>query len=199
MTKRTTFTTVSPLPPDITNRELVLEFLHDHEQMIDANPLVVERHPIPAPTHAPAQEREWCVWWGITDRIAYLPGGVVKQDITYEAAFNDLPDGVQTHVYAPLGTDIRGRWTLAGTLPGEGEPAVPVEMGIGAPAQGLYIREDVDLRCNFLMTPFVKKPLQKSHAVIIERLVEKVRKVTAAGVNQNTSIDHRGAEFVWQR
>ncbi|RYP75647.1 hypothetical protein DL770_007380 [Monosporascus sp. CRB-9-2] len=197
MSKRTTFTTVSPLPSDITKREVVLEFLHDHEQMIDANPLVVERHPVAAPARAPADERAWCAWWAITDRIAYLPGGVLTVDITYEAAFNDLPDGLQTHVYAPLGTDIRGRWSLAGTLPGE--PAVPVEMGIGAPAQGLYIREDVDLRCNFLMTPFVKKPLQKAHEVIIERLVEKVRQVTAASLNQSMSIERSAASTVWQR
>ncbi|RYP13267.1 hypothetical protein DL765_006941 [Monosporascus sp. GIB2] len=190
MSKRMTFTTVSPLPPDITKREVVLEFLHDHEQMIDANPLVVERHPIAAPAHAPADERACCAWWGITDRIAYLPGGLITSEVTYEAAFNDLADGLQTHVYAPLGTDIRGRWSLAGTLPGEGEPAVPVEMGIGAPAQGLYIREDVDLRSNFLMASLIKKSLQKAHAVIIERLIEKARKVTAASLNRHMSIEH---------
>ncbi|RYO84428.1 hypothetical protein DL764_009333 [Monosporascus ibericus] len=196
MSKRTTFTTVSPLPPDITKREVVLEFLHDHEQMIDANPLVVERHPIAAPARAPADERASCAWWGITDRIAYLPGGAVTGSVTYEAAFNDLPDGLQTHVYAPLGTDIRGRWSLGGSLRGEGEPAVPVEMGIGAPAQGLYIREDVDLRCNFLMTSFVKKSLQKAHGVIIERLVRKARRVTAASLNQNMSIEQSASQII---
>lgn len=139
MSKRTVFTTVSPLPPDVS-REAVLAFLHDHEALIDLNPLVIERHAVAGPPPhlaapaIPADEREGCAWWSLTDKIALVPG-----EVTYAAAFHDLPDGVQTHVYAPLGTDIRERWTLAGTLPGE--PPVPVEIGIGAPAQGLYVRE----------------------------------------------------------
>lgn len=158
MSKRTVFTTVSPLPPDMT-REAVLAFLHDHEALIDLNPLVIERHPVAGPPPhllqprqkqsggggggggggasnpvVPEDEREGCAWWSLTDKIAHVPG-----EVTYAAAFHDLPDGVQTHVYAPLGTDIRERWSLGGTLPGE--PPVPVEIGIGAPAQGLYVRE----------------------------------------------------------
>lgn len=137
MSKRTTFTTISPLPPGIT-REVVISFLHNHVEMIDLNPLVIERHPISPPPHAPAEEQR-CVWWSMTDKISYLPGGVVTGDVTYTAAFNDLPNGIQTHVYAPMGTDIRERWSLNGSLPGE--PLEPVELGIGAPRQGLYLRE----------------------------------------------------------
>lgn len=137
MSKRTTFTTISPLPPGIT-REVVVDFLHNHVEMIDLNPLVIERHPILPPSHAPEEEQR-CVWWSMTDKISYLPGGVVSGDVTYTAAFNDLPNGIQTHVYAPMGTDIRERWSLNGNLPGE--PPEPVELGIGAPAQGLYLRE----------------------------------------------------------
>jgi hypothetical protein len=55
-----------------------------------------------------------------------------------------------------------------GSLPGE--PVERVELGIAAPARGLYIREDVDMRCSILMTSFVKKTLKKSHAALIERL-----------------------------
>ncbi|KAK7755554.1 hypothetical protein SLS62_002488 [Diatrype stigma] len=212
MSKRTVFTTVSPLPPDVS-RDAVLAFLHDHEALIDLNPLVIERHPTAGPpphllpqhggqrasssgaaVPAAADDKEddeleveakACAWWSLTDKIAYVPG-----EVTYAAAFYDLPDGVQTHVYAPLGTDIRERWSLGGTLPGE--PPVPVEIGIGAPAQGLYIREDIDLRCNFLMTPFVKKTLTKAHGTLIDRLVERLRKDTAAagGLNQNASIQN---------
>ncbi|KAI1134342.1 hypothetical protein F5Y05DRAFT_417212 [Hypoxylon sp. FL0543] len=169
MSKRTTFTTISPLPPGIT-REVVVSFLHNHVEMIDLNPLVIERHPIAPPPHAPAEERR-CVWWSMTDKISYLPGGVVSGDVTYTAAFNDLPDGIQTHVYAPMGTDIRERWTLNGSLPGE--PPEPVELGINAPRQGLYLREDVELRCNFVMSSFVKKTLKKAHGTLVERLLQK--------------------------
>ncbi|KAI0889102.1 uncharacterized protein GGS22DRAFT_67345 [Annulohypoxylon maeteangense] len=169
MSKRTTFTTISTLPPGIT-REVVLNFLHSHVEMIDLNPLVIERHPISPPSHATPEERR-CVWWSLTDKISYLPGGVVSGDITYTAAFNDLANGVQTHIYAPMGTDIRERWSLNGTLPGE--PVEPVELGIGAPRQGLYLREDVDLRCNFVMSSFVKKTLKKAHGTLVEKLLEK--------------------------
>lgn len=171
MSKRSVFTSITPLPAGIA-REVVLNFLHNHLEMIDLNPLVKERHPIKPPADAPADEKN-CIWYSLTDRITYLPGGLASGDISYTCAFHDLPDGIQTHCRAPLNVDIRDKWTLCGTLPGE--PAEPVELGIGAPATGLYIREDVDLRCNLLMTGFVKKNLKKSHATLVDHLVEKAR------------------------
>jgi hypothetical protein len=70
MSKRTTFTTISPLPPDI-DRQAVLNFLHNHEAMIDLNPLVIERHPLSVPpAHCP-EEEEQCIWWSMTDKISY--------------------------------------------------------------------------------------------------------------------------------
>lgn len=114
MSKRTVFTTVSPLPPDV-GRDAVLAFLHDHEALIDLNPLVIERHATAGPpphllqlhqqsgsnssSAAPASadddefevEAKACAWWSLTDKIAYVPG-----EVTYAAAFYDLPDGVQT-------------------------------------------------------------------------------------------------------
>ncbi|KAL1879415.1 hypothetical protein VTK73DRAFT_6947 [Phialemonium thermophilum] len=175
MSKRTTFTTISPLPPGIS-RQVVLDFLHNHLEMIDLNPLVKERHAITPPRHA-APEEYSCTWYSLTDKISYLPGGLATGNVTYTCAFHDLPNGVQTHCYAPAGLDIREKWTLNGSLPGE--PREPVELGIGAPATGLYIREDVDMRCNVIMTSFVKKTLKRSHATLVDRLKDKAQKVTA--------------------
>lgn len=177
MSKRSVFTTISPLPAGVT-REVVVGFLHNHLEMIDLNPLVKERHPIKPPPDAPVDELK-CIWYSLTDRITYLPGGLASGDISYTCAFHDLPNGIQTHCRAPLNVDIKEKWTLCGTLPGE--PAEPVELGIGAPATGLYIREDVDLRCNLLMTGFVKKNLKKSHATLVDHLVEKARLATLSG------------------
>lgn len=174
MSKRSVFTTISPLPAGIP-REVVLDVLHNHLEMIDLNPLVKERHPIKPPADAPDDELK-CIWYSLTDRITYLPGGLASGDISYTCAFHDIPEGIQTHCRAPLNVDIRDKWTLCGTLPGE--RAEPVELGIGAPATGLYIREDVDLRCNILMTGFVKKNLKKSHATLVDHLVEKARLAT---------------------
>ncbi|KAI1505221.1 hypothetical protein F5X99DRAFT_275360 [Biscogniauxia marginata] len=191
MSKRSTFTTISPLPPGIS-REFVVGFLHNHQEMIDLNPLIIERHPISPPPHAPAEEQR-CVWWSMTDKISYLPGGAMSGEVTYTAAFNDLPNGVQTHSYAPMGTDIRGRWSLNGTLPGE--PLEPVELGLGAPRQGLYLREDVELRCNFMMSSFVKKTLKKAHGTLVDRLCEKAQLASSRnpGMSAGTSTAHAPA------
>ncbi|ORY62886.1 uncharacterized protein BCR38DRAFT_301850, partial [Pseudomassariella vexata] len=176
MSKKSTFTTITPLPPGIT-REVVVQFLHNHQEMIDLNPLVIERHPIKPPPHATAEEYH-CTWWSLTDKVSYLPGGMATGDITYTCAFHDLPTGLQTHCYAPMGTDIRDRWRVEGTLPGE--PIQPIELGIGAPMHGLYIREDVELRCNFIMSSFVKKTLKKAHGALVDRLSMRAQIATAA-------------------
>lgn len=81
MSKRTTFTTISPLPAGVS-REIVREFLHNHQEMIDLNPLIIERHRISPPADAPQEERQ-CVWWSLTDKIEYLPGGIATGDVSY--------------------------------------------------------------------------------------------------------------------
>ncbi|KAK4171637.1 hypothetical protein QBC36DRAFT_390996 [Triangularia setosa] len=166
MSKRTVFTTVTPLPPNIT-REVVVDFLHDHEEMIDLNPLVKERHPIPPPPHASLDELD-CQWFSLTDKISYLPGGLMTGDVTYTCAFHNLPDGVQTHCYAPAGLTIRDKWSVGGSLPGEVPQAG--ELGLNLPPIGLYIREDVNMKCNVFMASFVKKTLKRSHAALVDRL-----------------------------
>ena len=138
--------------------------------MIDLNPLVIERHPIKAPPNA-SHEEFHCQWYSLTDRVQYLPGGLIQGKVTYTACFHDLSMGLQTHVLAPMGLDIKNKWTLGGNLPGE--PREAVELGLGVPKAGLWLREDVDMRCNMLMTSFVKKTLKKAHATLVGRLVEK--------------------------
>lgn len=194
MSKRTTFTTITPLPAGIT-RTMALQFLHDHAEMIDLNPLVIERHTIEPPKHAQAEERD-CVWYSITDKISYLPGtDLVKGNVTYTCAFHDLPRGLQTHCYAAMGLEIRDKWSVGGTEPGEA-PEIQ-ELGLGAPTSGLYIREDVDFKCNVFMAGFVKKTLKKSHGVLVEAMARKAQEQNA-GINtgslspdQSEQRDHR--------
>lgn len=141
MSKRTVFTTITPLPAGVS-RAVVMETLKSHTEMIDLNPLVIERHPIKPPPNATPEEYH-CVWYSLTDRVSYLPGGLASGQVTYTCCFHDLKDGLQTHCYAPMGLDIKGKWTLGGSLPGE--PIAPVELGVGAPLHGLWLREDVDV------------------------------------------------------
>lgn len=158
-----------------------METLHSHTEMIDLNPLVIERHPIKAPATA-SPEEFYCQWYSLTDRVQYLPGGLVQGKVSYTACFHDLTMGLQTHVLAPMGLDIKNKWTLGGNLPGE--PQEAVELGLGVPKAGLWLREDVDMRCNMLMTGFVKKTLKKAHATLVARLVEKSHILEAEAENR---------------
>lgn len=174
MSKRSLFTSITPLPTGVT-RGAAVSWLHDHVQMIKLNPLVLRLHETTPPPNAAADEFE-CAWYEITDEISYLPGGLYKGEVTYKACFNDLPNGIQTHTFAPAGLDLRGKWTVCGNEPGE--PRETLELGSDAPREGLYIREDVDMRCNFLLTGFVKKNLTKSHKSVVDRISELGRSET---------------------
>ena len=179
MSKRTHFTTVTSLPAGIS-RETVLNTLHAHTEMIDLNPLVTERHPIRPPPSASPEEAH-CQWYQISDKVNYLPG-VYTGSVTFNACFHDLPDGLQSHIYAPMGLNMKGRWTLGGSLPGE--PRQPVEIGFGVPKSGLWLREDVDMKCNVVMTGFVKKTTKRAHQTLVDRLVEKAHLKEAEGYNR---------------
>lgn len=183
MSKRSVFTNVTPLEPGIT-RETVLQTLHDHVGMIDLNPLVIDRHPIKPPATASPEEYH-CQWYQLTDRVQYLPGGLAQGKVTYNVCFHDLLMGLQTHCFAPAGLDIKGKWTVGGSLPGE--PKEPSELGLGLPKHGLWLREDVDMKCNVLMISFVKKTLKKAHSTLVARLVQKAHLMEAESVNDNFS------------
>jgi hypothetical protein len=166
---RTVFTVITPLPASIS-RETVLATLHDHLEMIDLNPSHEERHMIKPPPEATPEEYH-CQWYSITDKVSYLPAGMITGKVSFKSCFHDLSTGLQTHVYAPMGLDIKTKWTLGGNLPNE--PVQPTELGIGAPISGLYLREDVEMRCNFIMTRFVKKTLKDSLSTLVARLLVK--------------------------
>jgi hypothetical protein len=153
-----------------------MSMLRNHFEMIDLNPLVIDRQRATPPAHALEEERH-ATWYQITDNIKYIPG-TKGSPLSYFGCFHDLADGLQTHVYAPAGLEIKGRWTLGGSLPGE--PVQPVEIGLGIPAQGLWLREDVDMKCNILLTSFVRKTIKKSHAALVDKLVHKAHSSEAA-------------------
>lgn len=189
MSKRSVFTTVTALPAGIS-RQTVLETLHNHVEMIDLNPLVTERHPCKPPPNASPEEFH-CAWYEITDKVHYLPGGLYSGAVKFNACFHDLTNGLQTHIFAPMGLNIKGKWTLGGSLPGE--PREPVELGVGVPKTGLWLREDVDLRCNVLFTSFVKKTTKKAHGTLVQRMVEKAHLSEAA--DHNASLAHRNSTY----
>ncbi|KAF2773793.1 hypothetical protein EJ03DRAFT_340679 [Teratosphaeria nubilosa] len=170
MEKRAHLINITALPSSIT-REAALAFLHDHIGMIELNPLVIRHQTTAAPPGASEEERGHCSWYEITDIIHYLPGGLAKGEVSYKGGFYDMPNGLQTHVFAPAGVDLRGKWTVGGNMPGE--PREPAELGVDKPKEGLYLREETQLRCNIFLINFVKRNLRKSHDVLVQDLIRK--------------------------
>lgn len=181
MSKRTVYVNITPLPQQIT-RQLAVTELHNHGMMIKLNPLVIGFERSTPHNNAPADEYH-CIWYEITDRVSYLPG--IKGQVKYKACFFDRPIGLQTHCYAPTGLDIKAKWSIGGNMPGE--PREARELGVNTPRDGLYLREEVDMRCNIMMTSFVKKNLKNAHKVLVDRLLKKVEFVEEGHYQQSMS------------
>jgi hypothetical protein len=171
MRKKAQYVNITPIPSFIP-RQLAIDFLHSHGEIIELNPLVTGHQPIKAPRDAPADEF-YSTWYEISQRIQYIPGigKIGSGAIKFRGVFHDLPFGLQTHTYAPANVDLRNKWQICGNQPGE--PPEPKELGSGAPPEGLYIREDVEIKCNVTMVNFVKKEMKAAAKIMIERLVKK--------------------------
>ncbi|KAL2426486.1 hypothetical protein ABEF95_008163 [Exophiala dermatitidis] len=171
MKKKSVYANITPIPSHIP-RQLAIDMLHSHGEIIELNPLVLGYKPVRAPQNASADEY-FSTWYEITERIQYVPGmgKMGSGKISFKGVFHDMPWGLQTHVYAPLGVDIRNKWQIRGNQPGE--PPESRELGSGAPADGLYLREDIEIKCNPAMISFVKKELKAASKVMVDRLVKK--------------------------
>jgi hypothetical protein len=175
--KKEVYTHVTPIPSHIP-RQLALDILHSHGEIINLNPLVLEHHAIKAPRDAKSDEY-YSTWYEITERIQYLPGigKMGSGKINFKGCFHDMPWGLQTHIYAPMNIDLRNNWRIAGNQPGE--PPERHELGIGAPADGLYLREDIEIRCNITLVSFVKSQLKAASKVLVDRLIKKAELLDA--------------------
>lgn len=167
MGKRIVYTKITPLPSNIP-RQLALDMLHSHGEVISLNPLVTGHKPIQAPREAAADEF-FAQWYEITEIITWGLG--LKKKISFKGVFYDLPNGLQTHTYAPMGVDLRNKWTVRGNQPGE--PREPRELGVETPMEGLYLREDVEIVCNMALTSFVKKEMKAAAGVMVDRMTRK--------------------------
>ncbi|KAF3391646.1 hypothetical protein F1880_007920 [Penicillium rolfsii] len=163
MQTRTAFTNQTPLPPTVSE-DAVVRTLHDHAAMIEQNPLVIHYERCAPPQDAPADEANG-IWYELTDRIAYLPWGLLQGKVRYRGWFHDTPHGLQTHIYAPMGVHIRNHWTVQRrrreTYAGEADP--PGE---------LYLQEEIELWCPFGTTRFVRRTLSQAHRELVARLGE---------------------------
>jgi hypothetical protein len=95
--------------------------------------------------------------------------------IKFNGCFHDLPQGLQTHTYAPMNIDIRIKYRVDGNQPGI-EPPQHMELGLadlGAPRDGLYLREDIEIRCNLTLAKYVKESLKTASKEMISRIIKK--------------------------
>ncbi|KAL2105576.1 hypothetical protein VUR80DRAFT_8153 [Thermomyces stellatus] len=179
--KKEVFTTITPIPGFIP-RQLAIDILHSHSEVITLNPLVLDHKPIPAPRNAAADEY-YSTWYEITERIQYIPGmgKMGSGKISFNGCFHDTPWGLQTHTYAPMNIDLRNSYRIAGNQPGV-EPPEPREIGmdaLGVPRDGLYLREDIEIRCNVTVVSFVKSQLKAASKEMVRRIIKKAELLDA--------------------
>lgn len=176
--KKESYISITPIPSSVP-RQLALDILHSHGEIITLNPLVLSYHPITAPRDAAADEY-YSTWYEIIERVQYLPGlgklGAGK--ISFKGCFHNTPWGLQTHTFVPLGIDIRSKWRIAGNQPNE--PRQPKEFLVdGEPENGLYLREDIQIECNLTLISFVKSQMKAASKVLVERLMKKAELLDA--------------------
>ncbi|KAI5925322.1 hypothetical protein F4810DRAFT_659966 [Camillea tinctor] len=183
--KKEVYTVITPIPSFIP-RQLAIDILHSHGEVITLNPLVLSHKQIKAPRDAAADEY-FSTWYEITERIQYIPGtgrfGSGK--IVFNGCFHDLPWGLQTHIYAPLNIDLRNKYRIGGNQPGVELPE-QAEIGLaalGAPKDGLYLREDIEIRCNITMVSTVKAQMKAASKEMVQRIIKKAE-LLDAGVLQ---------------
>ncbi|KAH7134179.1 hypothetical protein EDB81DRAFT_92890 [Dactylonectria macrodidyma] len=179
--KKETMTIITPIPGFIP-RQLAIDILHSHSEVITLNPLVLDHKPIPAPRNAAADEY-YSTWYEITERIQYVPGmgKMGSGKISFNGCFHDMPWGLQTHIYAPMNIDMRNRYRVQGNQPGIEAPEAP-EIGLeelGAPKDGLYLREDIEIKCNITMISFVKAEMKKASKEMVGRMIKKAELLDA--------------------
>lgn len=179
--KKEVYTVITPIPGFIP-RQLAIDILHSHGEVITLNPLVLSFKPIKAPRDAPSDEF-YSTWYEITERIQFIPGiGKMGSGIiNFNGCFHDMPWGLQTHTYAPAGVDLRNKYRIGGNQPGIEPPEQP-EIGmakLGVPKEGLYLREDIEIRCNFAMVGFVKDQLKAASKEMVERIIKKAELLDA--------------------
>lgn len=188
--KKEAYTVITPIPSFIP-RQLALDILHSHSEVITLNPLVLSHKPIPAPRNA-ASDEFYSTWYEITERVQVLPGAgrLGSSKIVFNGCFHDMPWGIQTHIYAPFNIDLRNKYRIGGNMPGIEPPEVR-EIGLEAPKDGLYLREDIEIRCNISLTSFVKAQLKAASKEMVDRIIRKAELLDSGALQAMMAPDGR--------
>jgi hypothetical protein len=187
--KKETYTHITPIPSCVP-RQLALDILHSHGEIITLNPLVLSYHAIRAPRDAAADEY-YFTWYEIIERVQYLPGlgKMGSGKVSFKGCFHDTEWGLETHTFVPLGIDIKSKWRIAGNQPDEPQKFREFRHD-AAPKQGLYLQEDIEINCNITLISFVKNQMKAASKVLVDRLIKKAE-LLDAGVLQAIMEDGR--------
>lgn len=80
-----------------------------------------------------------------------------------------------------MSIDLRNRYRISGNQSGFEPPEQP-EIGLaalGAPSDGLYLRDDVEIKCNVAMISFVKSQLRAASREMVARILKKAELIDA--------------------
>ncbi|KAJ6439181.1 NACHT and WD40 domain protein [Purpureocillium lavendulum] len=177
--RKESFAVVTPIPRFVP-RQLAIDSLHAHNDVITLNPLVLSHRHIPPPRTAITDEY-FSDWYEIVQRIQYVPaiGRPGSGQISFKGCFHNMPWGLQTHVYAPMNVDLRNEYYIT-----ENQPATeqfetrerPIEV-LEAPKHELYLCNDIQVECNIAMMRFVKAQLTAANKEMVQRIVKKAGKL----------------------
>ncbi|KAH7123207.1 hypothetical protein B0J13DRAFT_531340 [Dactylonectria estremocensis] len=184
-------TVVTPIP-DFIPRQFAVNVLHSHGEVITLNPHVVEHTPIKAPADTPVDECD-SNWYEIIERKKIIAGrgqpgsgmitfNGISRDVSSKGCFHNMPWGLQTHIKGPMSVDLRIRYSVDGNQPGI-EPARRLELGLeslGAPTDGLYLRQDIEVTCNIAMLKYIKAPLKTEGGILVVRMIKKAEQAGVA-------------------
>ena len=162
------YTKITPLPSNIP-RQLAIDLLHSHEELVRLNPLVTDVKGISAPRNAENDEF-FANWYEITENIPFGLG--IKKRFVFKQCWHDQAWGVQNHTMMPKFLEMRNLYRIGGNQPGE--PREPRELGVNKPDDGLYLREDINIDVFVpLAKSFVEKEMQSASATMIGRMKRK--------------------------
>ena len=168
MGKTVSYTVINALDVKIP-RQLALDLLHSHEEIIRLNPLVTDTRKIETPSNA-ATDEYFAQWYEITEKITFIPG--VKKTIKFKGCWYDQAWGAQTHSLMGSLFDLWCTYRIGGNQPGE--PREEKELGVNKPLDGLYLREDIRIELHIpIPASFVKKEMQNSSATMMSRMKRK--------------------------
>ena len=108
MVKQVHYTKITALPSNVP-RLLAVDLLHSHDEFIKLNPLVTGVKAIEAPRNAAADEY-FSNWYEISELLSVGLG--MKKKVSFNGVFHNQPWGLQTHVFAPGGVEMRNKYRI---------------------------------------------------------------------------------------